>query len=342
MALQASGPISFSQIANEFGLTPNRNLGAYRVSQTVGELVDLPLDTDIPTSGPIGFSTFYSKKLNVVMNFNGGARINARILYNDGTVGIVTTIGGFRIRPASSSGVKVWIHVSGTITSNLPSSFSAPNNIYCSLLTGNWDNDTDLRLDIGPSGLVMGIGGYGGSGGPSGGGSGGSGTFGTSAIGVTYQPISIVNRGIVLSGTGGGGGGGGGARQAIAASGGGGGGGRPYGGGGPPGPGSSNPGGPGDPAGLLNQGLGGGGGSGSKQGTLYLNQLFAGGGGSGGQFGGGATTDGNPDVSNATLSSGGPPGASGYAFAISTDGSGVTIDLGANTLGAVIYNTSPS
>jgi hypothetical protein len=66
MALQASGPISFSQIANEFGLSPGRNLGAYRISQSVGTLSNLPLDTGIPQSGPIGFGSFYGKRLNMV------------------------------------------------------------------------------------------------------------------------------------------------------------------------------------------------------------------------------------------------------------------------------------
>ena len=47
MALQASGSISASQISNEFGLPPGRNLGAYRVSQSVGSLANLPLDADI-------------------------------------------------------------------------------------------------------------------------------------------------------------------------------------------------------------------------------------------------------------------------------------------------------
>ena len=50
MALQASGPISFSQISNEFGLPSGKNLGAYRIAPvTIGNL-QLGLDDDIPTS----------------------------------------------------------------------------------------------------------------------------------------------------------------------------------------------------------------------------------------------------------------------------------------------------
>lgn len=322
MALQASGPISFLQISGEFGLPSNKNIGAYRVSQTVGELSNLPLDNNIPQAGAIRFSDFYSKKLNVVMNFVNGSRINARTSYDNNSTDIISVIGGFRIRPVSSSQTKVFIHVSGTIQP-----FPLNDILHCSLLTGNWDNGTDLTLDIGPNGVVMGDGGDGGFGG-SPGNDGGNGSNGGSAIGVTYQPISIINRGIVVSGTGGGGGGGGGSRESISASGGSGGGGRPF---GVPG------------AGLLTQGQGFAGGSASNLGTEgFLNQIFGGDGGSGGTPGGSASSAGNPDRPSESLGSGGSPGQSGFAFVISTDGSAVTIDLGANTLGSVTYNTSPS
>jgi hypothetical protein len=344
MALQASGPISFLQISGEFGLPSNKNIGAYRVSQTVGELSNLPLDNNIPQSGAIRFSDFYSKKLNVVMNFGNGSRINARTSYDNNSIGIISVIGGHRIRPTSSSGTKVWIYVSGTITSN-----SASSQLYCSLLTGNWDNNTDLRLDIGPSGFVLGVGGSGGIGGATGGGNGGNGSPGTSAIGVTYQPITIVNRGTILPGTGGGGGGGGGRRgpgadptSQIFVGGGGGGGGRPFGPGGDvtTGPGDDPTREPGQPAGLFNQGFGGVGGFASRTGDDgNLNELNGGDGGPGGSSGFPAST--NNAAPNAVLGSRGSPGATGFAFVISTDGSAVTIDSGTGTLGGVIYNTSP-
>jgi hypothetical protein len=40
-----------------------------------------------------------------------------------------------------------------------------PNREYSSLITGGWDSNTDLRLDIGPNGFVTGAGGNGGTGG---------------------------------------------------------------------------------------------------------------------------------------------------------------------------------
>ena len=50
MALQASGSISASDISREFGQVTNISFGAYRISQSVGSLSNLPLDTGIPQS----------------------------------------------------------------------------------------------------------------------------------------------------------------------------------------------------------------------------------------------------------------------------------------------------
>ena len=64
MGVKASGSsLSFSEIETEFGQNSDRDLGEYRVSQTVGGLSSQPLDTGIPQSGEIKFSDFYSKKI---------------------------------------------------------------------------------------------------------------------------------------------------------------------------------------------------------------------------------------------------------------------------------------
>lgn len=68
MTLQGSGTIRFSEISNEFGLPPGKNIGAYRVSESFSGLVNMPLDTGIPQSGRINFSDFYNKKLNMVVD----------------------------------------------------------------------------------------------------------------------------------------------------------------------------------------------------------------------------------------------------------------------------------
>ena len=54
MAIKGSGSsLSFSEIEAEFGANGSRSLGAYRTSQNVGSLSNLPLDPGIPTSGTI-------------------------------------------------------------------------------------------------------------------------------------------------------------------------------------------------------------------------------------------------------------------------------------------------
>jgi hypothetical protein len=203
MALQASGPISFSQISNEFGQPPGKNLGAYRISQSVGTLSNLPLDTGIPQSGSIRFSNFLGKRLNVVVNFHSiqenTTRRNARDRYNNNGV---TVIGGFRSRPASSSGTKVYINVNRTIGSNN----GGRNNV--ALRTGSWNSNTQLITVIGSNGNLYGAGGNGGAGGgiP---GNAGQGGQGSSALGIDY-PTTITNQGTIFGGRGGGGGGAGG------------------------------------------------------------------------------------------------------------------------------------
>jgi hypothetical protein len=198
MALQPSGPISFSQISNEFGLPPGRNLGAYRISQTIGELTR-PLDDGIPTSGTIQFSNFYSKRLNIVV-YCSGNRVIARDLYNANQSTFV--IGGFASRPGSSSGKKVWIHTNEAIGSNK----NNRNNV--ALRTGSWNSDTQLFTVIGSGGSLYGAGGDGGAGGgiP---GNAGQGGQGSSALGIEY-PTTITNQGTIFGGRGGGGGGAGG------------------------------------------------------------------------------------------------------------------------------------
>ena len=54
MAIKGSGSsLSFTEIEAEFGQNGSRSLGAYRLTQNVGSLSNLPLDSGIPTSGQI-------------------------------------------------------------------------------------------------------------------------------------------------------------------------------------------------------------------------------------------------------------------------------------------------
>jgi hypothetical protein len=242
MAIKAYSPtaaLKFSEIAAEFGIPPNKNLGAYRVSQSVGSLSNLPLDSGIPQSGAIKFSDFFSKRLNIVVDFHSGSsetRVNARNRYENG---LVTVIGGYANRPLDSSGKKVFVNVNKTLGST-----KDPNYRHVALKTGSWNSGTTLQVDVGSSGAIYGAGGDGGIGGcqpgfgfvnsgwPNGYGEPGDG--GTSALGIQYDGTAVVNNGYIQCGYGGGGGGGFGAGNPdknprdFGGSGGGGGGGAGY------------------------------------------------------------------------------------------------------------------
>ena len=216
MAIKDSGSsLAFSEIETEFGQNNDRDLGEYRVSQTVGGLINQPLDTGIPQSVAVGssqisFSDFYSKRLNVIIDYHtsdANSPADAREKYQTGSASGNRTVIGF---PATkdrivndSSGSKVRIHVNKNIGS------SKGNVTHCAVRTGNeWETGTVLSVEIGASGKIIGAGGDGGAGGTSSSKDGGDGTSGTSALGVEYEGTSIFNNGDIIAGGGGGGGGG--------------------------------------------------------------------------------------------------------------------------------------
>jgi hypothetical protein len=202
MTIKPSGsPLRFSEIAAEFGIPPGKNLGAYRLSLNVGSLTNLPLDVGVPQSGPIGFSSFYSKKLNIVVDLHSipdfSLRQTARVRYNNTNVTLVTPSNTIS-RPDSSANTRIIINVNKVIG-------SSKNNINdVALRTGSWEPNTELELEIGPSGALYGSGGNGGKGADSGS-NGNPGLFGTSALGIDY-PTNVRNRGYIQAGGGGGGG----------------------------------------------------------------------------------------------------------------------------------------
>lgn len=241
MALQASGAISFSEIATEFGYPTQNKLGNYRVSQTIGALSNLPLDSGIPQSGEIKFSNFYSKKLNVVVDCYGGG-VESRISAKDDkwNNNNLTVIGPLTTKPSNTSGKKIIVHVNKTM-----SSANSSNQNICALRTGSWDSGTTLQVDIGAEGVIAGAGGNGGDGadglsdhGPTSG--GGDGQNGNSALGIEYDGtvVNVLSGGQIRCGYGGGAGGRGarqidsGADRTACGGGGGGGAGTPAGSGG--------------------------------------------------------------------------------------------------------------
>ena len=281
MAIKGSGSsLSFSEIEAEFGSNGTRSLGSYRLSQNVGSLSNLPLDSGIPTSGEIKFSQFYGKRLNVVVDCFSGGEETRKIAKNDKwNNNQLTVIGGFRSQ--KEGGSKIIINVNKKFCSNKDATSR------CALRTGSWDSTAVVQVDVGSSGKILGSGGNGGRGQNGVDGSAQGGFTGTSGLGIEVNncTVNVASGGIIRAGFGGGGGGGGGREvdkgEDRRASGGGGGGGAgcPPGNGGPGG--STGAGGQSGDAGSETAG-GSGGGGGNNDGE-------AGGqtGGSGGQAQGG-------------------------------------------------------
>lgn len=331
MALQSSGQISFSQIADEFGVPNGNRFGSYRVTESVGSLSNLPLDTGIPQSGQIKFSNFYSKRLNVVVDCYSGAvefRTNARVKYNNNNLRV---IGGFRGAPNSAAGRKVFINVNKIFGS----SSGSTSNV--ALRTGSWESGTTLQIDVGSSGQIFGSGGKGGNA------NSGAGENGTSALGIEYSGTTLINNGYIQCGYGGGGAGGAAAADPdknqtdTGCSGGGGGGGAGYSIGtkgfttssGVYGFGSSGA--NGNDSTTTVRGLGGAGGTGSG--------ASAGAGGAGGDPSNAAQNGGNGS-GNILSGAGGAAGANGNGIIV-TSGSGTVTISGSGTLrGGIQYNGS--
>jgi hypothetical protein len=345
MTIKASGSsLSFSEIAAEFGSPAGKNLGAYRVSQTVGTLTNLPLDAGIPQSSTIKFSDFYSKKLNVVLNCTGLAdlqtRVNARTLYDDPTsrAGVsVSVIGGFKSKPNDTSTSKVYINTNTRIGS------AQGDSRIVAFRTGSWQSGTDLRLENGTNGLIVGSAGNGGGGGGTAGGGGGN---GTSALGIDY-PTTIVNRGTIRGGGGGGGGGGGayarsryrrGFGFAFAST---------YSGGGGGGGGSGWPAGSGGGSGAANGSLYGAGGGGGSSYNTATNCNAYGGAGGGGGYGtaggsGGAGSQGSYGTSlgGEYAGSAGAGGGTGYVIIYYNNSAGSSVTNFGTLTGTSAFNSA--
>jgi hypothetical protein len=341
MTIKSSGSsLRFSEISQEFGIPPGKNLGAYRVSQTVGSLNNLALDNQsnasgiitalIPQSGTIKFSDFYGKKLNVVVDLHSipdySVRQTARSRYDNNNV---TVVGNYKSKPSSGENVRVIINVNKIIGS----SKNAITDV--AVRTGNWEANTQLELEIGPSGALYGAGGNGGKGADSAVSPASSGTFGTSALGIDY-PTNVRNKGYIQSGGGGGGGGGWDNRSTRTGSitrrrrerrnpgnGGGGGSGFPIGVKGLKGTGGNENGVDGNDSTLTTGGAGG------------VNGI-SGNGGSGGNAGLSGVAGGS------SSGVGGAAGLPGRAIIIYNNGSGTVITNTGTIVGNTIYNTTPT
>ena len=203
MAVKSSGSLSFTEIKTEFGFPPDKKFGNYRISETVGAMTNLPLDTGIPQSGAIKFSDFYGKKQNIIVDlFSGNTEqsVDAKSIFNSNKVVIL----GDGPKPTNTGDKKVIVHVNKLVQSQ-----KSPDNKRVALLTGNWDSGTDFTINVGSAGTISGTGGNGGSGANAGNNRGADGESGTSAIGVNDSDLTvkIQNNGLIRTGFGGGGGG---------------------------------------------------------------------------------------------------------------------------------------
>ena len=333
MAIQGSGaPISFQDIKDEFGLPPGKNIGYYRQTfsgnSEYGELTFNGISEGIPSSGAISFSDFYGKRLNIVVNyFSGGSEEKpqtARARYNAQNV---TVVGELKSRPSDSSGSKVIIHVNKDIGSNKSSETS------CALRTGDtWEAGTELQIDVGNEGRILGAGGNGGNG-SEGSGRGKNGKKGSSGLGIQFGTssnktvVNIKSGALISGGYGGGGGGGGGhdhdknSEKTASGGGGGGGAGYPPGNGGARGEGGAR-GGAGGNGSIL---LSGNGGSSSNNG----NEAYGGRGGHGGDH----EREANPPHESEDGERGeGGEGSGGAGGERGGDGEGIRVTGASNTV----------
>ena len=198
--------ISFSDIKEEFGAAKaykdqrGLSFGKYRVRHYVSQVWPaLPLDSGIPQSGEIKFSHFYGKRLNIVLVCGGGNR--ATPSYNSSVViGTNNTLLTDPEDPqiqrslpdkASTSGRRVFMHITGQYTSN-----GASTSSWALSLPTGFASQTIYSIDQG-GGSVYGRGGNGGS---ASGGNGGNGSNG-----MRYWSSASNNMSAVYAGGGGGG-----------------------------------------------------------------------------------------------------------------------------------------
>lgn len=73
-----TGTIKFSDITSEFGTPGGKNLGAFRVNQSIGGR-SWTLDAGVPTSGTIRFSDLRGKTCNVVVDYTGGDILSSTV-----------------------------------------------------------------------------------------------------------------------------------------------------------------------------------------------------------------------------------------------------------------------
>ena len=182
----------------------------------------LPLADGIPTSGAIKFSDFRNKEVQMVMDYYNDSHrsVNVKDDYDDGNH--ISMVGPGNLEPPINGGGKrIRIHVNNIVGCEEPAANGSHK--VCAMRTGDdWEAGTELKLDVGGNGLIIGAGGDGGRGGTPGD-IGYSGSPGNAALGIQWNntEITVMSddtpqrrenspfRGAIAGGAGGAGGGGG-------------------------------------------------------------------------------------------------------------------------------------
>ena len=121
MALQSSGPITASQIANELGYTlgSSTRIGDYQLNGGQDfSGVKLPVSENVPTSGAIKFSDFYNARRTLVVDYYSQNENKPETARNRFTSRSKIVVGNFIGNDDNTSGKKVVIVVNKDIGSN--------------------------------------------------------------------------------------------------------------------------------------------------------------------------------------------------------------------------------
>ena len=180
MTIKSTGPLSFTEIADEFGSADTLSLSKY-----------YGLDAGIPNSGQIKFSDFYGKIINATRTIGASTNYNAR---NDlSNASIVAAYKSIATVVSNNLPVKLYITVNGTI--------GASDTSTTAFDTGNFTTGSSIYLTN--NSYIVGAGGNGGNA------NGGGGSNGGPALTLRLATY-ITNNGTIGGGGGGGGAGTGG------------------------------------------------------------------------------------------------------------------------------------
>jgi len=175
--------------------------GTYQVRVTYNQCTTCgPIKTTDPIGNPSYFALTIDASTQVIDVSSAINKCGMKSRYNN-LPRSTRVIGGFRGKPSSTSGTKVWADANNTIYNGTQRNGTST----AAFRTGIWDPGTELIVNVGPNGKIYGYGGNGGSGG----GSSRASTNGENggAAFSAQTSCTLRNYGLIYQGYGGGGGG---------------------------------------------------------------------------------------------------------------------------------------